>query len=107
MALPVSGTFTTPARGSLRADHTEPAAVVAAKIEWYRRFFGRQVKNDRGGDVPLWSTLWDDSGRGGFPPVALRADPDKPHQDRPRPVPHLGQPRWQNPHGWWIVTCRK
>ncbi|QQZ58021.1 replication-relaxation family protein [Streptomyces microflavus] len=54
--LPVSGTFTTPARGSLRADavltapeagvpvlfvevdnHTEPDAVVAWKIESYRR----------------------------------------------------------------------
>ncbi|MCX5401993.1 replication-relaxation family protein [Streptomyces sp. NBC_00102] len=52
VALPVAGTFTTPARGSLRADavlqapedgvpvlfvevdnHTEPAAVVARKIE--------------------------------------------------------------------------
>ncbi|MFC8260728.1 hypothetical protein ACFUNF_24715 [Streptomyces sp. NPDC057291] len=27
-------------------------------------------QSDRGRDVPLWSTLWDDSGRGGFPPVA-------------------------------------
>ncbi|MFE4924740.1 replication-relaxation family protein [Streptomyces sp. NPDC056661] len=85
VALPVTGTFTTPARGSLRADavltapedqvpvlfvevdnHTEPAAVVAAKIDRYQRFFRRQVKNDRGRDVPLWSMLWDDSGRGGF-----------------------------------------
>ncbi|MFF2433417.1 replication-relaxation family protein [Streptomyces sp. NPDC058107] len=77
VALPVTGTFTTPDRGSLRADavltapedlvpvlfvevdnHTEPAAVVAAKIDPYQRFFRRQVKNDQGRDVPLWSTLW-------------------------------------------------
>ncbi|MFJ3274553.1 hypothetical protein [Streptomyces sp. NPDC086776] len=45
------------------ADHR--AAVVASKIDRYRRFFRRQVKNDRGRDVPLWSTLGDYSGRGG------------------------------------------
>ncbi|MEU1439361.1 replication-relaxation family protein [Streptomyces sp. NPDC005786] len=88
--LPVSGTFTTPARGSLRADavltapedgvpvlfvevdnHTEPAAVVARKIEAYRRFFQRTTKNHRGRDVPFWSTLWDDTDRDGYPPLAL------------------------------------
>ncbi|WP_405901882.1 replication-relaxation family protein [Streptomyces sp. NBC_00656] len=88
--LPVSGTFTTPARGSLRADavltapedgvpvlfvevdnHTEPAAVVAKKIENYRRFFQRTTKDHRGKDVPFWSTLWDDSHRAGYPPPAL------------------------------------
>ncbi|WP_327180367.1 replication-relaxation family protein (plasmid) [Streptomyces sp. NBC_01335] len=88
--LPTAGTFTTPARGSLRADavltapedgvpvlfvevdnHTEPAAVVAQKIQSYRRFFQRTVKDHQGRDVPLWSTLWGDSGRGGYPPLAL------------------------------------
>ncbi|MFJ9656175.1 replication-relaxation family protein [Streptomyces microflavus] len=88
--LPVSGTFTTPARGSLRADavltapeagvpvlfvevdnHTEPDAVVAWKIESYRRFFQRTTKDHRGRDVPFWQTLWDDSGRDGHPPLAL------------------------------------
>ncbi|WP_331764313.1 replication-relaxation family protein (plasmid) [Streptomyces sp. NBC_01520] len=88
--LPVSGTFTTPARGSLRADavltapedgvpvmfvevdnHTEPTAVVARKIESYRRFFQRTVKDHQGVDVPFWSTLWDDSHRAGYPPLAL------------------------------------
>nr|WP_233841988.1 replication-relaxation family protein [Streptomyces microflavus] len=89
-ALPVSGTFTTPARGSLRADavltapeagvpvlfvevdnHTEPDAVVAWKIESYRRFFQRTTKDHRGRDVPFWRTLWDPSGRDGHPPLAL------------------------------------
>ncbi|MER0429571.1 replication-relaxation family protein [Streptomyces microflavus] len=88
--LPVSGTFTTPARGSLRADavltapeagvpvlfvevdnHTEPDAVVAWKIESYRRFFQRTTKDHRGRDAPFWQTLWDDSGRDGHPPLAL------------------------------------
>lgn len=76
-------------------NHTEPAAVVAAKIARYQRFFRRQVKNDRGRDVPLWSTLWDDSGRGGFPPVALVFTKDVGAQARMnriksiRDLPHL------------------
>ncbi|MEV0889625.1 replication-relaxation family protein [Streptomyces microflavus] len=88
--LPVSGTFTTPARGSLRADavltapeagvpvlfvevdnHTEPDAVVARKVESYRRFFQRTTKDHRDRPVPFWQTLWDDSGRDGHPPLAL------------------------------------
>ncbi|MFC9956039.1 replication-relaxation family protein [Streptomyces nigra] len=90
VALPVVGTFTAPGRGSLRADtvltapedgvpvlfvevdnHTEPPAAVADKIARYRKFFQRSAKDHLGRDVPLWSTLWEDSGRGGFPPVAL------------------------------------
>ncbi|MFD5065731.1 replication-relaxation family protein, partial [Streptomyces sp. NPDC058394] len=126
VALPVTGTFTTPARGSLRADavltapedlvpvlfvevdnHTEPAAVVASKIDRYQRFFRRQVKNDRGRDVPLWSTLWDDSGRGGFPPVALVFTKDvgaQARMNRIKAVRDLSracwQPRWQKSHSW-------
>jgi len=88
--LPVSGTFTTPARGSLRADavltapedgvpvmfvevdnHTEPATVVARKIESYRRFFQRTAKDHQGRNVPFWSTRWDHSHRAGYPPLAL------------------------------------
>ncbi|MGW3736465.1 replication-relaxation family protein [Streptomyces sp. NPDC005148] len=126
VALPVTGTFTTPARGSLRADavltapedqvpvlfvevdnHTEPAAVVAAKIDRYSRFFRRQVKNDRGRDVALWSTLWDGSGRGGFPPVALVFTKDvgaQARMNRLKAVRDLSrtcwQPRWDSPLGW-------
>ncbi|MFI5635150.1 replication-relaxation family protein [Streptomyces sp. NPDC051664] len=126
VALPVTGTFTTPARGSLRADavlvapedqvpvlfvevdnHTEPAAVVASKIDRYRRFFDRQVKNDRGREIALWSTLWDDSGRGGFPPVALVFTKDVSAQARTNRIKAIRdlsrpcwQPRWYNPHGW-------
>ncbi|MFE7711772.1 replication-relaxation family protein [Streptomyces sp. NPDC057486] len=142
VALPVTGTFTTPARGSLRADavltapedqvpvlfvevdnHTEPAAVVAAKIDRYRRFFQRQVKNDRGRDVPLWPTLWDDSGRGGFPPVALVFTKDVGAQARMNRIKTVRclsrtcwQPRWESPwagrptpserDGWWDFTAR-
>ncbi|WP_354402219.1 replication-relaxation family protein [Streptomyces sp. PvR018] len=88
--LPVSGTFTTPARGSLRADavltapeagvpvlfvevdnHTEPDAVVARKVESYRRFFERTTKDHRDRPVPFWQTLWDPSDRDGHPPLAL------------------------------------
>ncbi|WP_411120340.1 replication-relaxation family protein [Streptomyces sp. 058-1L] len=88
--LPVSGTFTTPARGSLRADavltapeagvpvlfvevdnHTEPDAVVARKVESYRRFFQRTTKDQRDRPVPFWQTLWDPSDRDGHPPLAL------------------------------------
>ncbi|MDX2850942.1 replication-relaxation family protein [Streptomyces sp. PA03-3a] len=90
VALPVTGTFTTPGKGSLRADAvlsapeaglpvlfvevdngTEPPAKVADKIVRYRRFFQRTVKDQGGQQVPLWSTLWQASGRGGFPPVAF------------------------------------
>ncbi|SCF90494.1 replication-relaxation family protein [Streptomyces sp. Ncost-T10-10d] len=125
-ALPVTGTFTTPARGSLRADavltapedqvpvlfvevdnQTEPAAVVAAKIDRYRRFFLRQVKDDRGREFPLWSTLWEDSGRGGFPPVALVFTKDvgaQARMNRIKTVRDLSracwQPRWETPLGW-------
>ncbi|MET8404348.1 replication-relaxation family protein [Streptomyces sp900116325] len=126
VALPVTGTFTSPARGSLRADavltapedqvpvlfvevdnHTEPVAVVAAKIDRYRRFFRRQVKNDGGRDGALWSTLWDDSGRGGFPPVALVFTKDVGAQARMNRIKTIRdlsrtrwQPRWYKPHGW-------
>ncbi|MEU0002708.1 replication-relaxation family protein [Streptomyces microflavus] len=63
-ALRVSGTFATPAGGNLRAyavltapeagvpvlfvevdNHTEPEALVARKIESYRRFFQRTTKD--------------------------------------------------------------
>lgn len=50
-----------------RQPHRTRAAVVAAKIERYRRFFLRQVKNDRGRDVALWST----------PPAAAASRPSR------------------------------
>ncbi|WP_424921068.1 replication-relaxation family protein [Streptomyces sp. wa13] len=118
--LPVSGTFTTPARGSLRADavleapedgvpvmfvevdnHTEPAAVVARKVENYRRFFQRTVKDHQGVDVPFWSTLWDDSSRAGYPPLALvfakNVGPDT-AMNRMKSIHDLSTPCWQ---GTW------
>ncbi|MEU9396590.1 replication-relaxation family protein [Streptomyces sp. NPDC048324] len=117
VALPVVGTFTAPGRGSLRADavltapedsvpvlfvevdnHTEPPAQVADKIARYRRFFQRATKDHRGRDVPLWSTLWADSGRGGFPPVAIVfTKPVGPSVMRERigEVGRLSQEHWQ------------
>ncbi|MGW7695050.1 hypothetical protein ACWGMA_40560 [Streptomyces asiaticus] len=29
------------------------------------------MKDHQGRDVELWSTVWEDSGRGGYPPLAL------------------------------------
>lgn len=117
VALPVVGTFTAPGRGSLRADavltapedgvpvlfvevdnHTEPPAAVADKIARYRKFFQRSAMDHRGQDVPLWSTLWEDSGRGGFPPVALVfTKPVGPRvmQERIGEVGRLSQEHWQ------------
>ncbi|WP_327122091.1 replication-relaxation family protein [Streptomyces sp. NBC_01341] len=115
--LPVSGTFTTPARGSLRADavltapedgvpvmfvevdnHTEPAAVVARKVENYRRFFPRTVNDHQGVDVPFWSTRWDDSPRDGYPPLALvvakNVSPDT-ARNRMKSIHDLSTPCWQ------------
>ncbi|WP_326569940.1 replication-relaxation family protein [Actinacidiphila glaucinigra] len=121
--LPVTGTFTTPGRGSLRADavltapqdqlpvlfvevdnHTEPAAVLAGKIARYHRFFQRSLNGHRvGDDVPLWSTRWDDSGRGGYPPVAIvftrRVSPQV-LQHRISEVARLSAPYWQ---GTWYT----
>ncbi|WP_406410267.1 replication-relaxation family protein [Streptomyces sp. NBC_01614] len=117
VALPVAGTFTAPGRGSLRADavltapedgvpvlfvevdnHTEPPAQVADKIARYRRFFLRTAKDHRGREVSLWSTLWEDSGRGGFPPVALVfTKPVGPRimQERIGEVGRLSQDHWR------------
>ncbi|MFF1847136.1 replication-relaxation family protein [Streptomyces sp. NPDC058217] len=120
VALPVVGTFATPGKGSLRSDavlrapedgmpvlfvevdnHTEPPVTVAKKVERYRRFFQRTVKDHRGHDAALWSTLWDDSGRGGYPPVALvftKAVGPKAMENRMREVGRLAHPHW---HGQW------
>lgn len=117
VALPVVGTFTAPGRGSLRADavltapedgvpvlfvevdnHTEPPAAVADKIARYRKFFQRSAKDHLGRDVPLWSTLWEDSGLGGFPSVALVfTKPVGPRvmQERIGEVGRLSQEHWQ------------
>ncbi|MGN9796363.1 replication-relaxation family protein [Streptomyces sp. OZ13] len=126
VALPVAGTFTAPAKGSLRSDavliapeddvpvlfvevdnHTEPAEVVARKIVRYREFFRRQVKDHRGRDIPLWSTLWDESGRGGYPPVALVFTKDVGPEARMRRMKKIKEAsracwegRWYIDTGW-------
>ncbi|MGN9796159.1 hypothetical protein ACTMTU_34385 [Streptomyces sp. OZ13] len=142
MSLPVAGTFTAPAKGSLRSDavliapedempvlvvevdnHTEPAEVVAQKIVGDRAFFRRQVKDHRGRDIPLWTTLWDESGRGGYPPVALVFTKDVGPEARMRRMKKIKEASracweghwhtdtgWQPPvdgeqqGGWWDYT---
>ncbi|MGW2585407.1 replication-relaxation family protein [Streptomyces virginiae] len=94
VTLPTGGTFTSPARGSLRADAvfalpgapvpllflevdngTETRAEVADKLARYARFFARTEKGrpDGGRDRPLWRTVWTapDDGREPHPPVAI------------------------------------
>ncbi|MFF3558397.1 replication-relaxation family protein [Streptomyces tsukubensis] len=118
--LPTGGTFLTPARGSLRADMvfaapghdtvpllfvevdngTEGPPVVADKIERYRRFFARQVPTGTGNgrDVALWRTVWPDTGRDGFPPVALVFTKDVGKvamQNRMREVGALAREHWR------------
>ncbi|MGK3110564.1 replication-relaxation family protein [Streptomyces sp. WAC05858] len=127
VALPVAGTFTAPGKGSLRADavlqapedgvpvlfvevdnHTEPPATVAAKINRYRTFFQRKVKDHQGRDVELWSTVWEDSGRGGYPPLALVFTKDvgpEARRNRMTKVAELSRDcwhgRWQRPGAEW------
>ncbi|MEU6299778.1 replication-relaxation family protein [Streptomyces erythrochromogenes] len=97
VVLPTGGTFTSPARGSLRADAvfalpgapvpllflevdngTETRAQVADKLARYSRFFARTDKSRPdtvgGRDRPLWRTVWTapDGGREQpHPPVAI------------------------------------
>ncbi|MBT2530510.1 replication-relaxation family protein [Streptomyces sp. ISL-99] len=90
----MSGTLTTPSKGSPRADAvltapqagvpvlfvevdngTEPREIVANKIHKYRRFFRRTAKDTDGRDIPMWQTLYSDHSRDhkrvGYPPVAF------------------------------------
>jgi hypothetical protein len=122
----LAGTFTAPAKGSLRSDavlvapedgmpvlfvevdnHTEPAEVVAQKLVRYRAFFRRQVKDHRGRDIPLWSTLWDDSDRGGYPPTSLVFTKDVGPEARMRRMKKIKEAsracwegRWCTDTGW-------
>lgn len=120
VALPVAGTFAAPGRGSLRTDAvltapedgmpvlfvevdngTESPDEVADKIARYRKFFQRKVKDHRGRDAALWSTLWEDSGREGFPPVAIvftkQVGPQA-MRERVREVGRLSREHWR---GQW------
>ncbi|MFE5828298.1 replication-relaxation family protein [Streptomyces erythrochromogenes] len=93
--LPTGGTFTSPARGSLRADAvfalpgapvpllflevdngTETRAEVADKLDRYARFFARTEKSrpEARRERPLWRTVWtapDDGPDQAHPPVAI------------------------------------
>ena len=119
VALPVHGTFTTPAKGSLRADavlsapeddvpvlfvevdnNSEPAAVLAQKIASYRAFFRRQLPDPRGRDVPMWQTQWPAGELGSHPPLALvfaKAVTDTVLQRRIDTVEDLSRACWAAP----------
>ncbi|MGA5499328.1 replication-relaxation family protein [Streptomyces cinereoruber] len=124
IALPVSGTSLSPARGSLRADMvfaspshdvpllfvevdngTEGPPVVADKIARYRRFFARRVPAGTGTalEAPLWRTVWPDSPRDGHPPVALVFTKDmgeKAMLARMREIGSLSRKHWRSE---WIA----
>ncbi|MFJ3861925.1 replication-relaxation family protein [Streptomyces sp. NPDC090085] len=94
VTLPVAGTFTSPAKGSLRADAlfalpgaeipllfvevdngTETRGQVAAKLDRYARFFARAEKSRSDGrERPLWRSVWtapDEGREQPHPPVAI------------------------------------
>ncbi|MFG2716587.1 replication-relaxation family protein [Streptomyces goshikiensis] len=94
VTLPTGGTFTSPARGSLRADAvfalpgapvpllflevdngTETRAEVADKLHRYAAFFARTEKNAAftvgGRERPLWRTVWTAPDDVAHPPVAI------------------------------------
>ncbi|GGV51099.1 hypothetical protein GCM10010245_80370 [Streptomyces spectabilis] len=77
VALPATGTWSTPGKGGAQADIVltapedevpllfvevdncyETGQVLAAKIEKYMRFFQRQVKDSDGTERPMWRTRW-------------------------------------------------
>ncbi|MEU9617227.1 replication-relaxation family protein [Streptomyces sp. NPDC048209] len=116
-ALPVAGTFTNPARGSVRADlvfaapghelvpllfvevdnGTEGPPILADKIDRHRKFFARTATTN-GRESPLWRTVWPDTPREGHPPLALVFTKDvsaKAMQDRMRTVGQLARDHWQ------------
>jgi hypothetical protein len=127
VVLPVTGTASTPGRGSPRADAvltapdqglpllyievdngTEGPAVLAEKIAAYRRFGRRSTKDTDGCEVPLWQTMFPspaDEGQG-HPPLALvftKAMGESAMWNRIRQVADLSascwQPRWISPGG--------
>ncbi|MEU9256341.1 replication-relaxation family protein [Streptomyces sp. NPDC048270] len=125
IALPVGGTFLSPARGSLRADMvfaspghetvpllfvevdngTEGPPIVADKVARYRRFFARRVPAGTGTglEVPLWRTVWPDSPRDGYPPVALVFTKDMGEEAmlaRMREIGSLAREHWR---GEWMA----
>ncbi|MFI1808401.1 replication-relaxation family protein [Streptomyces californicus] len=90
VVLPVGGSFVNPVKGSLRADAvltapeaglpmlcvevdngTEDRPRLAAKLGKYVRFYQRTVHAPGRSEVPLWTTLYEKSDRGGYPPLAI------------------------------------
>ncbi|WP_107358147.1 replication-relaxation family protein [Streptomyces agglomeratus] len=110
VVLPVAGTFTTPVKGSPRADAvlTAPGAglpVLFVEVDngtetgrsWprffkYRRFFRRTVKDTGAREISMWQTLYGDHGRQGHrlwrscsQAGGARGD-DEPYDGHPRPL---------------------
>ncbi|GAA2358871.1 replication-relaxation family protein [Streptomyces cuspidosporus] len=50
---------------------TEAPGLLAAKFDRYRRFFRLKTKDHQGRDFPVWRTLYPNTGREGYPPVAV------------------------------------
>ncbi|WP_328667205.1 replication-relaxation family protein [Streptomyces sp. NBC_00322] len=90
VALPPTGTWSSPGRGGAQADAVLAAPgddvpllflevdngwmdpkLIAEKFAKYARFFHRMVKDTDGMERPMWATRWAASGREGLPPVAL------------------------------------
>lgn len=131
VVLPVTGTASTPGRGSPRADAvltapdqrvpllfievdngTEGPTVLAEKIAAYRRFGRRQAKDTGGLDIPLWRTMFPGPAdeEQGHPPLALVFT--KPMGEdamwaRIRQVADLSrscwQPQWTSPGGYYTA----
>lgn len=128
VGLPASGTWNKPGPGSARADaaltapedgvpllfvevdrgHMSPAQV-AQKLENYRRFFRRRVKDTDGQERPMWRTRW-------HAPPAEREDPHPPVvlvftgagprglAQRMKAVADLARPSWQPTWTRWSMS---
>ncbi|MFD7096401.1 replication-relaxation family protein [Streptomyces xanthophaeus] len=119
VSLPVTGSFSAPGRGSIRADllyalpgagvpllfvevdnGTESPPVLAEKIARYRAFFNRTV-TQAGRDVVLWRTVWAPPQQAAHPPLAIvftkKMNPAA-MEARMREVARLAEQHWK---GHW------
>jgi hypothetical protein len=129
VVLPVTGTVSTPGRGSPRADAvltapdqgvpllfievdngTEGPAVLAEKIAAYRRFGRRQAKDTGGREVPLWRTMFPGPATESHPPLALvftKSMGEDAMWERIRQVADLSRacwrPQWTSPGGYYTA----
>lgn len=121
VALPPSGTWSSPGKGGAQADavlaapeHDVPLLfvevdngwmdpkLIAEKFAKYARFFHRSVKDTDGTQRPMWATRWAASGREGLPPVALVFTGRGPKSlyQRMTAVKNLSTPYWAGRWGF-------